>query len=111
MVSILRGIFTISRLIWGLFFSKKHKYKYQCPCCDYFTLETKAGYDICPVCFWEDDGLEFENLDEESGPNKITLREGRANFKKHGACDIKMVPNVLSEKERKAYKYKAREEK
>jgi hypothetical protein len=30
---------------------KKHK----CPCCGYHTLKAKGKYDICPVCFWEDD--------------------------------------------------------
>jgi len=108
MFSVLRIVFTITRLVFRL---KKKKKMYQCPCCDYFTLETKAGYDICPVCFWEDDGVEFENLDEESDPNHMTLREGRANFKKYGACDLTMVKNVLSEKDRKKYKYKFREEK
>jgi hypothetical protein len=27
----------------------------QCPCCGYYTLDGRGGYDICPVCFWEDD--------------------------------------------------------
>src|SRR5579885_3179586 len=30
--------------------------KYSCPCCGYKTLDERGGYDICPVCFWEDDG-------------------------------------------------------
>lgn len=30
-----------------------------CPCCGYMTLDRRGAYDICPVCFWEDDGSEF----------------------------------------------------
>ena len=29
--------------------------KYKCLCCGYQTLDTRGEYDICPVCFWEDD--------------------------------------------------------
>ncbi|WP_309446938.1 CPCC family cysteine-rich protein [Clostridium sp.] len=29
--------------------------KYKCLCCGYMTLETSAEFDICHVCFWEDD--------------------------------------------------------
>lgn len=35
--------------------------KYQCPCCDYYTLsEASPGiFEICPACFWEDDNIQF----------------------------------------------------
>jgi hypothetical protein len=49
-----------------------------CPCCLYRTLRERGGYDVCPVCQWEDDGQ--RRLDEYSHPNKMTLREGRSNF-------------------------------
>ncbi|MFG1660373.1 CPCC family cysteine-rich protein [Micromonospora chersina] len=29
---------------------------YACPCCGYLTLDERGGSEICPVCFWEDDG-------------------------------------------------------
>ncbi len=29
---------------------------YPCPCCRYVTLSERGGDEICPVCFWEDDG-------------------------------------------------------
>ncbi len=75
---------------------------YQCPCCDHFTLPARADYDICPVCFWEDDGLDLDRLDVHSGPNHLTLREGRANFEDLGACcaaDLKhVVPMELRDR-------------
>lgn len=82
----------------------------QCPCCDYISLPERGNYLICPICFWEDDGQDVDELDVSSGPNSgITLREGRENFKKYGACEESMVENVISEEERKEYEFKPRE--
>src|SRR3954447_19194782 len=27
----------------------------QCPCCGYYTLDSRGSFDICQVCWWEDD--------------------------------------------------------
>ncbi len=80
----------------------------QCPCCDYFSLGERGGYEICPICFWEDDGIDLGNIDEHSGPNHISLRQGRQNFEQFGACDSTMVKNVLTESERQKFKFKKR---
>lgn len=72
----------------------------RCPCCDYLTLEERGQYAICPVCFWEDDGIDLPDLDVHSGPNHMTLRQGRQNFESFGACDRAMLPNVLPESSR-----------
>lgn len=55
---------------------------YPCPCCRYITLPTRGGYDICPVCFWEDDGQDDPVADEVwGGPNyELSLTAARANF-------------------------------
>lgn len=60
--------------------------KFQCPCCASFTLDEVGSYDICPVCFWEDDGTTNEHA---FSPNGITLEEGRANYKEFGANSLK----------------------
>lgn len=53
---------------------------YTCPCC--LTKQSGDGfYDICSRCGWECDGWD---LDEEYGPNGMTLREGRENYAKYG---------------------------
>ena len=81
----------------------------QCPCCDYISLPERGNYLICPICFWEDDGLDLDQLDVSSGPNHgITLREGRANFAKFGACEQNMVQHVLSVDEREKFKREIR---
>ncbi|MFT5619146.1 MAG: hypothetical protein ACI85I_002388 [Arenicella sp.] len=67
----------------------------ECPCCGYRTLDEKCDWDICKVCFWEDDCT--TKLDKISGPNHITLREGQENFLKFGACDEKSLKFVNRE--------------
>lgn len=94
--------------------------KYKCLCCGFRTLDERGAYDICPVCFWEDERyfyrkgnmsgtLSGENdpdpdddaydgadmLDVRSGANHgLTLRQGRENYKKFGACEESMVSHV-----------------
>lgn len=87
--------------------------KFACPCCGCLTLDERGGYDICPVCFWEDDAyiiikdgeikavrVEREISDEElldvpSGANHgLTLREGRDNYQRFGACEEDMKRHV-----------------
>ncbi|WP_324340148.1 CPCC family cysteine-rich protein [Ruminococcus sp.] len=88
--------------------------KYRCLCCGYRTLDTRGGFDICPICFWEDEPYilydkkneqghitsvyyynDCENddydgsdiIDIPSGANRLlTLRQGRRNFREFGAC-------------------------
>lgn len=55
-----------------------------CPCCKYKTLDSRE-WEICTVCFWEDDGS--TDLDGPCGPNHVTLREGQANFEKFGVAE------------------------
>lgn len=69
--------------------------KFRCPCCRSMTLAERSVYEICPVCFWEDESvLDEQHPDEISGPNHLSLNEGRANYAAFGACDLNMVPNV-----------------
>lgn len=66
----------------------KNTKKYKCPCCGYFTLENEPGhFDICPVCFWEDDNIQAADPDYAGGANKISLNNARENFKKFGAAE------------------------
>lgn len=44
-------------------------------------------FQICPVCRWEDDNVQFEDLDYEGGANAMSLREARENFLRYGAKD------------------------
>ncbi|HRI70561.1 MAG TPA: CPCC family cysteine-rich protein [Polyangium sp.] len=67
----------------------------QCPCCDYFSLGHRGEYEICEICFWEDAGLDLDDLDQYSGPNHMTLRDARENFRRIGACDERALSHAL----------------
>jgi len=58
---------------------------YRCPCCGYPTLDERGGYEICPLCDWEDDGQDDPQADEVwGGPNRdYSLAEARQNFAQH----------------------------
>ena len=70
--------------------------KYKCPCCDYYTFEEKpnGNYTVCPVCFWEDDPIQFINADYEGGSNRFSLSQARQNFLDFGASDNKLRMHV-----------------
>ena len=87
---------------------RQRQVMYQCPCCDHFTIGAPGQYDICLVCYREDDGLDVDEIDEHSGPNHLSLREGRRNFAQIGACDQKAVAHVLAPKKRAKFKYEPR---
>lgn len=62
---------------------------YRCPCCLCRTLRERGGYEVCPACFWEDDGQDDHDADEvRGGPNgSLSLTRARQNFKQYGASD------------------------
>jgi len=70
--------------------------KYACPCCGYKTFihESNGSFDICEVCFWEDDPVQLDDPDFEGGANSMSLRQSQQNFLEFGACDKNMLSNV-----------------
>lgn len=69
------------------------KMKYRCPCCGNLTLDDRPGtFDICPVCYWEDDILQKDNPEYEGGANGISLIKAIENYKKYGA----MLPQYIN---------------
>lgn len=54
--------------------------KNSCPVCGYLTLDERDTFDICGICFWEDDGIDDFEENKDSGPNHMTLKEGRIIF-------------------------------
>ena len=73
---------------------------FACPCCGYKTLSERPNgtYDICPVCFWEDDPIQLADPDYEGGANRVSLRQGQLNFKEYCACEKEMIKNVRQPK-------------
>jgi Cysteine-rich CPCC len=54
--------------------------KNSCPVCGYLTLDERDSFDICAICYWEDDGIDDFEVNNDSGPNHMTLKEGREIF-------------------------------
>lgn len=77
---------------------------YPCPCCGYKTFDVPANgsYDICPVCFWEDDPVQLKNPDYVGGANHISLRQAQKNFLEFGACEKNMKSHVRAPREDEA---------
>lgn len=63
--------------------------RYGCPCCGFLTLdEAPPGtFAICPVCFWEDDEVQFRDPLYEGGANGVSLEQARKNFREFGAIE------------------------
>lgn len=55
--------------------------KNTCPVCGYLSLDCRDAFEICSICFWEDDGLDDYEIDSESEPNHMTLLEARKKFR------------------------------
>ena len=68
----------------------------RCPCCGCRTLDDRGRFEICEVCFWEDDGQDNYDADiVRGGPNGLlSLSQARANYLRCGACEESMVGNV-----------------
>ncbi|HEP9402485.1 hydrolase, partial [Pseudomonas aeruginosa] len=43
--------------------------RYPCPCCGYLTFDEEpcGTYEICPVCYWEDDIAQNKDPDYDGG--------------------------------------------
>lgn len=54
------------------------------------------SWEICPVCFWEDDGQTDEDADKvRGGPNaELSLTAARENYRRMGACEQSAKPHV-----------------
>lgn len=69
--------------------------KTACPCCGYLTLEDEPGhFDICPVCFWEDDPIQRDNDLYDGGANVVSLQEARRNYLAFGASEERRKQHV-----------------
>lgn len=70
--------------------------RYPCPCCGYYTLnrEPSGTFELCPVCYWEDDDVQFRDPAYAGGANEPSLEEARKNFLAFGANSWKERDNV-----------------
>lgn len=77
---------------------------FTCPCCGLQTLEERWAFDICPVCWWEDDGQ--DNVDahlEAGGPNRVSLTQARINYLMHGIGEPKRTDLIKIQEQAKKH--------
>ena len=69
---------------------------YRCPCCRCWTLSERGGFEICPVCYWEDDGQDEHDAEEvRGGPNSdLSLRQAQNNYARFGAMEERFREHV-----------------
>lgn len=70
--------------------------RYACPACANLTLHEQppGTFEICPVCWWEDDRVQFYEPDYPGGANRVSLNEARANYRRIGAAAPEDVGRV-----------------
>lgn len=89
--------------VWGIAGKSVLMERFRCPCCGYYTLPERGGFDICEVCFWEDDDRKEEyGIDapvRPEGPNHVHLWQARKNFLEFGAAEARNKRLVRSPKE------------
>jgi len=69
--------------------------RHPCVCCEHLTLDEPLGsYDICSVCFWEDDLVQLRWPDYSGGANKPCLIEAQRAFGNMGACESRLLAFV-----------------
>jgi Cysteine-rich CPCC len=70
---------------------------YPCPCCGHLVFDESSGsYNICPICFWEDDGLQLAYPMMEGGANSNSLIQCQRDYAVVGACEPRFVGKVRS---------------
>jgi len=48
-----------------------------CPVCEEFLFDEPDDFDICPLCGWENDGLQRDQKDYWGGANELSVNESR----------------------------------
>jgi len=70
--------------------------RFACPCCFNMTLNEQppGTFLICPVCYWEDDELQYRDEDLRGGANEVGLKEAQANYRCLGVSDPRFQDRV-----------------
>ena len=72
--------------------------KIGCIVCGYKTLDSKTDWDICPICFWEDDVLLLDGDDDDRSPanGEMLVSTAQINYRTCGAADPADLEHVRS---------------
>jgi hypothetical protein len=69
---------------------------HSCPCCGQKTLHEQppGTWEICSVCFWEDDPAQFSDPDLAGGANEMSLRQAQENVRNYGVSDVRSLDKL-----------------
>lgn len=72
------------------------KKRFPCACCGNYVFEEDpyGEYWICPVCYWESDDIQEDDLNFSGGSNNLSLNEAKKVYHKLGASEKKFVKKV-----------------
>lgn len=51
-----------------------------CPCCGSLTVGEPGSYEVCDVCGWEDDPVQFADPGYVGGANSESLKAARESW-------------------------------
>jgi Cysteine-rich CPCC len=70
--------------------------RFRCPCCGHRTLDAPGAMQLCPVCWWEDDGQEDKDAHEVrlTVNGQLSLNEARTYYAQYGAAHPRFLPYV-----------------
>jgi hypothetical protein len=65
---------------------------FPCPCCGHLTFgEPPGSYEICAVCFWEDDAVQLRWPDYRGGANRPSLLDAQRTYAEIGATESQFL--------------------
>ena len=68
---------------------------FPCPCCGHVVFgEGPGSYEICPVCFWEDDPVQLRWPDYAGGANRPPLAEAQRTYVRTTVSEVRLLPYV-----------------
>ncbi|MDX3386605.1 CPCC family cysteine-rich protein [Streptomyces niveiscabiei] len=73
---------------------------FPCPCCGHLMFWELGNYDICDVCFWEEDVTQLRYPWCDFGPNGgLNLIDAQANYARIGAVREDLLRHVRPPKD------------
>jgi len=52
----------------------------ECPVCGKYDFPEENSFDICPICGWENDGVQADDHNYAGGANYLSVNEARIEF-------------------------------
>jgi hypothetical protein len=66
---------------------------FPCPCCGHQTFGEQGSYEICAVCYWEDDLIQLR-WPWSFGANAVCLVDAQRNYQRLGAMEERFLKHV-----------------